>query len=272
MPTEVLPSPERPRSWDSEQVSELRALFENLDRDKWRIGDLVQKMVPVGKNGVRNGADAALVELAKTVERDAFSLENYRRVAVAWPAPLRSGAASWSVHRELIVNGQGDTKTMRALLKKHDGTITVDQARLARGHKIPDDHERVATAKELLSDLAVARGVVEDGPTRMNIEYATQQMDAQRKAVVDRKVREASPKLAEMTELAHALNDIHNARHAINSGLENLRALPGITPEVQAKVRPSLRMLTESYELLVAYVEGDGADLAAQVSDYLAQE
>jgi hypothetical protein len=67
---------------------------------------------------------------AAAIGIEAESLRTYRMVAASWPEPTHIGSASWSVHREMIEGGKGDTVTLKALIVEHKGRqVLLDDVR-----------------------------------------------------------------------------------------------------------------------------------------------
>lgn len=114
------------------QVAEGRRLVEQLQQDKWRLGDLALEVAPMGDGHARNGASDVLDDYADAIGLEAGTLRQYRTVANAWPDGTRVPSASWSVHRELL-NGRTTKEAhrlLKQLAKKHD-RVTVNVAREA---------------------------------------------------------------------------------------------------------------------------------------------
>lgn len=171
-------------TWD-EKVARGRALVTEINDRKWELGDLANEVCPSAGRGAHN--DGLLWRFAEEIGVTPSSLNEYRRVATAWPHPTRVGSQTWTTHRLLA-----EREDRHEIIAEQVWTYNSLSERLgrlpnpSRGRDLPTpEAERrapnlradIAEAspeqkRDIFTKLAADSDVVNDAATRLHAESA----------------------------------------------------------------------------------------------------
>jgi hypothetical protein len=216
------------RRWN-ELVAEGRRLVKQEGEARFALGDRALEIAPMGDDGVRNGSTEKLWRYAQEIDVEPATLQEYRRIAHAWPATRRLVASvSWSAHQ--VLAGHKD----RFELIQPKMTVRGAQIALgwqpsagARSDLLSDEHrqqqandaiqglspkQKAAVASDLLNEPEVADHVARDHGARHTMREATDRYDTehQERARQDYELRE--PRSVQIGVNADGQNALVKAR------------------------------------------------------------
>lgn len=178
------------RAW-SELIAEgqqLKVMEERVEAEagnvRWLWGDLALEVAPMGTSHARTGVSDRLRKFADQLDVSFESLDQYRKVANAWPEGMRSPSQPWVVHqmimgredREELIGSPVDVRTGE---RTDQWTYRAMQRYL--GRKVSPHYvappttieDKAELARELLSEPAVADAALEaPGDALVNVRDA----------------------------------------------------------------------------------------------------
>ena len=122
---------------------------------RFDLGDIALEIAPMGESHANNDAEAKLRVFAEEIGVSYDALEQYRKVAHAWPEGTRVPSASWTTHRALASHP-------RRFELIRPGMTSTEALRL-RGHKtwgVGETADKVEQARRLLEDREVVEAVL----------------------------------------------------------------------------------------------------------------
>jgi hypothetical protein len=93
-------------SWAKIVAQGKRLAQEDRGETRFKLGDLALKVAPMGEGHGRTGSMETLSEYAEEIGVKFETLDQYRKVAAAWPQGDRSPSADWTLHLRFM--GQSD--------------------------------------------------------------------------------------------------------------------------------------------------------------------
>jgi len=284
------------RSWD-ELVAEGRKLVRQEGDLKWQLGDLSVEVEPFGQASVRTGSHGRLQKYAEEIGMEFETLDQYRKVAAAWPGGTRVPPASWSAHRELMweenrveliqgVKSKNDAR--RALGKEPDRATPARRVAQARDlladpqvaaevmadpqvrHAVDEarpSEDRVEQARRLIRDPVVARHVVQDNRARSAMARAAKEMEDE---AGDRQ-RERAPGLVNLSDFYQATGELSRARQALTKALDAMRRVD-LTDDERESLKEDAGRARLVLEWIGSYLESGDRSFAKELDALLQEE